>query len=227
MKKNEKNLYLLYMLFGVALVTANCIASKVWNTGIPFIGGTTITLTVGVISYPFTFLITDVIGELWGKEKANLAVRYGFIVQCVSTFMVIVARYFTPVDSTVQNAYVTLLGQQWVFVVASLVAYSISQTWDVMMFHKIRDMYVRKHGTIKGGKWLWNNGSTITSQLIDSAVYASIAFGFGFGWFFDSNMWPALFGMILGQWLFKAVMALCDTPFFYLLTKDSTTEIED
>ena len=62
MKKTEKNLYLLYMLFGGLLITANCIASKVWDTGIPFMGGT-ITLTIGVISYPFTFLITDVIGE--------------------------------------------------------------------------------------------------------------------------------------------------------------------
>ena len=226
MKKTEKNLYLLYMLFGALLITANCIASKVWDTGIPFMGGT-IMLTIGVISYPFTFLITDVIGEMWGKEKASIAVRYGFVAQVLSTTMIIVARYFTPVDAGVQEAYVTLLGQQWVFVVASLVAYTISQSWDVMMFHKIRSAYIRKHGTIKGGKWLWNNGSTITSQFIDSVVYASIAFGFGFGWLFDPAMRPALFGMILGQWLFKVVVALCDTPFFYLLTRNSTTVIEE
>lgn len=226
MKRSEKNLYLLYMLFGALLITANCIASKVWDTGIPFMGGT-ITLTIGVISYPFTFLITDIIGEMWGKEKASIAVRYGFIAQVLSTALIIAARYFTPVDTGVQDAYVTLLGQQWVFVAASLVAYTISQSWDVMMFHKIRNAYIRRHGTIKGGKWLWNNGSTITSQFIDSVVYAGIAFGLGFGWLFDPAMRPALFGMILGQWLFKAIVALCDTPFFYLLTKDSTTVIEE
>ena len=226
MKKTEKNLYLLYMLFGALLITANCIASKVWDTGIPFMGGT-ITLTIGVISYPFTFLITDVIGEIWGKEKANIAVRYGFIAQVLATALIIAARYFTPVDTSVQDAYVTLLGQQWVFVVASLAGYTISQSWDVMMFHKIRNAYVKKHGTIKGGKWLWNNGSTITSQLLDSIVYAGIAFGLGFGWLFDPATRPALFGMILGQWLFKVVVALCDTPFFYFLTRHSTTVIED
>ena len=86
---------------------------------------------------------------------------------------------------------------------------------------------MKKHGTIKGGKWLWNNGSTITSQFIDSVVYASIAFGLGFGWLFTAEMRPALFGMILGQWLFKVVVALLDTPFFYLLTKNSTTEITE
>lgn len=226
MQKTQKNLYLLYMLFGALLITANCIASKVWDTGIPFMGGT-IQLTIGVISYPFTFLITDVIGELWGKRKASLAVKYGFIAQVLSTGLIVAARYFTPVNPDVQNAYVTLLGQQWVFVLASLAGYSLSQSWDVAMFHKIRDAYIKKHGDIKGGKWLWNNGSTITSQLIDSIVYASIAFGFGFGWLFDSKMRPALFGMVLGQWLFKVIVALCDTPFFYLLTRGSTAEITD
>ena len=226
MKKTEKNLYLLYMLFGGLLITANCIASKVWDTGIPFMGGT-ITLTIGVISYPFTFLITDVIGELWGKKKAGLAVKYGFIVQLLSTTLIIAARYFTPVDAGVQDAYVTLLGQQWVFVLASLTGYLCSQSWDVMMFHKIRTAYIKKHGDIKGGKWLWNNGSTITSQAIDSIIYVTIAFGFGFGWLFDAAMRPAMFGMILGQWLFKVIVALCDTPFFYLLTRGSTAKIAE
>lgn len=220
MKKTDKNLYLLYALFSGLLITANCIASKVWDTGIPFMGGT-ITLTIGVISYPFTFLITDIIGELWGKKEAGYAVKAGFIAQVVSTGLIIAARYFTPVSPEVQDAYVTLLGQQWVFVVASLTAYLASQSCDVVLFHKIRDTYIKKHGSVRGGKWLWNNAATITSQLIDSIVYAMIAFGLGFGWLFDAAMRPALFGMILGQWLFKVIVALCDTPFFYLLTRES------
>ena len=66
MKKTNRNLIILYMLFGAALITANCIGGKVFNLGISF-GGAPMTLTVGVICYPFTFLITDVIGEVWGK----------------------------------------------------------------------------------------------------------------------------------------------------------------
>ncbi len=220
MKKTEKNLYLLYMLFGVLLVTANCIASKVWNTGIPFMGGT-ITLTIGVISYPFTFLCTDIIGEIWGKAEASLAVKYGFICQIISTVMVIIARYATPVDTAAQDAYVKLLGQQWVFVVASLTAYLISQSMDVKIFHAIRERYIAKHGNTKGGKWIWNNVATITSQLIDSIVYATISFGFGFGWLFKPEMRSVLFGMILGQWIFKVVVAIIDTPFFYFFTRHS------
>lgn len=220
MKKTEKNLYFLYMLFGVLLVTANCIASKVWDTGIPFFGST-ITLTIGVISYPFTFLCTDIIGEIWGKKEANLAVKYGFFAQILSTLLIVIARYATPVDPSVQDAYVTLLGQQWVFVVASLVAYFVSQTLDVKLFHLIREKYIAKHGSVKGGKWIWNNVATMTSQLFDSAIYVSIAFGFGFGWFFQTEMVSTLLGMIFGQWLFKVIIAALDTPLFYFFTRKS------
>lgn len=226
MKKTEKNLYLLYMLFAASLITANCISSKVCNTGISF-RGSVITFTSGVISYPITFLITDVIGEMWGKQKARLAVKYGFTAQVMSMGLIVVARYVPAVDGAIQHAYVTLLGQQWIMVIASLTGYTISQSWDVMIFHGIRNAYVKKHGTIKGGKWIWNNCSTITSQFLDSLAFSVIAFGLGSGWVFDTAMYPTLLGMILGQWLFKVIIALCDTPIFYLLTRDSTTVIVD
>ena len=225
MKKTEKNLYLLYMLFGVALITANCIASKLFDTGIPFMGST-IVITSGVICYPITFLITDTIGEIWGRKEANFAVKYGFLCQIISTLLIVIARYLPGTDVAMQESYVTLLGQNWVFVVASLTAYLCSQSWDVMLFHKLRDAYIKKHGSTKGGKWIWNNVSTITSQFLDSAIYVLVAFGFGFGWLFDSAMRPAMFGMMIGQWLFKVLFAICDTPFFYLLTKGHDGVVE-
>ena len=79
------------------------------------------------------------------------------------------------------NAYQTLLGQNWIFVIGSLSAYLVSQSWDVAVFHAIRDRYIAKHGSTKGGRWLWNNGSTITSQIWDTVIYAVISFGFGTG----------------------------------------------
>ena len=221
MKKTEKNLYLLYMVFAVMLVTANCVASKIFTTGINLFGAP-ITLTSGALAYPFTFLCTDIIGEIWGKEKANIAVKGGFICQLFSTALIILVRYFPATDASMQESYVTLLGQNWVFVVASLVAYICSQTIDVKLFHTIRDKYIKKHGSTKGGKWIWNNGSTMTSQLVDSIVYVFIAFGFGFGWLFQDGMRIVLFNMILGQWLFKIVLAALDTPLFYLFTRRSS-----
>lgn len=222
MKKTNRNLHILYMIFCMALITANCIASKVFNTGLT-LNGSPVVLTVGAICYPITFLITDVIGEMWGKKAANTAVLGGFICQVISTAIIIIARFLPANDAATQDAYVTLLGQNWIFVVASLTAYTASQKWDVFVFHKIRDAWIKKHGTTKGGKWIWNNGSTITSQLIDSIIYAGIAFGLGFGWLKDSTMHAALFNMILAQWIIKLILALLDTPFFYLLTKHSET----
>lgn len=220
MKKTDKNLYILYMVFAVMLVTANCVASKIFTTGINLFGAP-VTLTSGALAYPFTFLCTDIIGEIWGKEKANIAVKGGFICQLFSTALIILVRYFPATDAVVQESYITLLGQNWVFVVASLVAYVCSQTIDVKLFHAIRDKYIKKHGSTKGGKWIWNNGSTMTSQLVDSVVYVSIAFGFGFGWLFQDGMRLVLFNMILGQWLFKVALAALDTPLFYLFTRRS------
>lgn len=218
MKKSQGNLNILYTLFVTMLVTANVIGAKVFNTGL-FLFGSPITLTVGAICYPITFLITDVIGELWGKKESQMAVIYGFICQVAATAIIIIARYLPAVDDIMQDSYITVLGQNWVFVIASLVAFGVSQSWDVFIFHKLRDWYIKKHGSRKGGRWIWNNVGTITSQLIDSILYAGIAFGLGFGWLFNSEMLPVLGAMIFGQWIIKLIIALLDTPVFYLLTR--------
>ena len=223
MKKTDKNLYLLYMILATGLITANCIASKVFI--MPFsLFGSAVTLTTGAICYPLTFLITDIIGELWGREKANIAVRWGFVCQLISTLIIIIARYLPATDAVMQDSYVTLLGQNWVFVLASLTAYTVSQHWDVWVFHNIRDSYIKKHGSTKGGKWIWNNASTCTSQMLDSIIYVVIAFGFGFGWLFDSSMHSVMINMIIGQILVKVVIALLDTPIFYLCTRGSSND---
>ena len=225
MKKTDKNLYLLYMILTTGLVTANCIASKVFV--MPFnLFGSAVTLTVGAICYPMTFLVTDIIGELWGKEKANLAVRWGFLCQVVSTLIVIIARYLPAADPVMQDSYVNLLGQNWVFVVASLTAYMISQSWDVWIFHRLRDRYIRKHGSTRGGKWIWNNVSTCSSQTLDSIIYVLIAFGLGFGWLKDPSMHGAMINMIIGQIVVKVVLAILDTPIFYWCTRGSHVAVE-
>lgn len=219
MKKTEKNLYLLYMLFGVALITANCIASKLMI--LPFkMFGSAVTITCGVIVYPITFLVTDILGEIWGKKEAGLAVKFGFICQVIATVIIVIARYIPAADATMQEAYVSLLGQNTMFVIASLSAYLCSQKWDVFIFHKIRDAYIKKHGSTKGGKWIWNNVGTMTSQLLDSSIYVLVAFGLGFKWLWTPGMPTMMLNMIIAQWLFKVVIAALDTPFFYWFTRE-------
>lgn len=219
MKKTQENLYLLYMIFAVGLVTANAISSKIFNLGFTILGNPA-TLTVGAICYPITFLVTDIIGEIWGKAQAQLAVKFGFICQIIATLIIIIARYLPPVDATMQDSYVALMGQNWIFVIASLTAFLVSQSWDVFIFHKIRNSYINKHGSRVGGRWIWNNASTISSQFIDSVIYVLVAFGFGFGWLFNAEMHGTMLSMIVAQFIIKAILALLDTPIFYLVTNN-------
>lgn len=218
MKKTNSNLVGINMLFVVALVISNVVTAKLVSTGI-FLFGTAVTLPGAALCYAITFLATDVIGEIWGKDEANRTVRWGFIGQSLATALIIFTQYLPAADQSAQAAYDRLLGQNWIFVIGSMAAYFASQSWDVFFFHKIRDRYILKHGSTKGGRWIWNNASTMTSQIIDTVLFIGISFGLGFGWLFDPMMWPTLAAMMVGQYALKFCLAALDTPLFYLLTR--------
>lgn len=211
MRKTQENLNILTIVFIVSLVIANVITGKVIDTGLTLFGSP-ITIAGAIICYPICYLITDIVGEVWGKQEANKIVKYGFIGQVIAMLIIVVTTYTPYIDPTMQDAYTKLLGQNWVFVVGSLSAYLISQYLDVHIFHKLKDKYNGNH------KWIRNNASTMLSQFVDTAVFITIAFGFGFGWIFDNQI--ALFNMLIGQYLIKVIIAILDTPFFYYFTKE-------
>lgn len=219
MKKSKDNLNRLTALFCTCLVISNVITGKVLDLGINLFNQP-ITIAGAVICYPITYLITDIVGEIWGKEEADKIVKHGLICQIIATIIIIITQYLPYVEPSIQKAYTQLLGQNWVFVIGSLTAYIVSQHLDVTIFHKIRDKYIEKCGSVKGGRWIWNNVSTITSQLIDTVIFITISFGFGFGWIFDNRQ--ALINMMIGQYLIKFVIALLDTPFFYIFTRNTS-----
>lgn len=203
LKKNDKNLLLANGIFLTSLLTANVVSSKI----VYFCG---LTVPAAIVAYPATFLMTDVIGEIWGKNEANRTVRLGFVCQCFGLLLILLAMAL-PVASFANNQreFVLILGSSFRVVTASLVAYMFSQSWDVWVFHKIRDWYISKNGNTKGGRWIWNNVSTLTSQMIDTAIFI-------FGAFYGAV--PDIVNMILSQYLIKAIYALLDTIPFYLLT---------
>lgn len=223
MKKTNSNLIGINMIFVVALVISNVVTAKLFATGINMFG-ISLALPGAALCYAITFLATDVIGEIWGKKEANRTVRWGFVGQVLATLLIIATQYLPASDPEAQAAYDRLLGQNWIFVIGSMVAYFASQSWDVFFFHKIRDKFVKEHGSTNGGRWIWNNASTMTSQIIDTVLFIGISFGLGFGWFFDRTMWPNLFAMMIGQYALKFILAAIDTPFFYLLTNKHKTE---
>lgn len=214
MKKTTSNLIGLNMVFAVSLVISNVVTAKLFATGIHLFG-ISLTLPGAAVCYAITFLMTDVIGEIWGKAEANRTVRWGFIAQAIATALIILTQHLPAASADVQAAYDTLLGQNYIFVIGSLIAYFASQSWDVWFFHKIRN----KFGAEASKRWIWNNGSTMTSQIIDTVLFIGISFGIGFGWLFDRVMWPTLGAMMVGQYVLKFILAALDTPFFYLLTR--------
>lgn len=217
MKKTPSNLLICAMVFAVALVVANVITAKTVQTGVPLFGST-ILVPSAVVCYCITFLMTDVIGEIWGRKEAQTVVIGGLLCQVVATVLILVGNVLPAADPAMQGAYEMLLGQNAVFVVASMAGYLLSQSWDVFVFHRLRAT-VMERGVSRRHRWIWNNASTMTSQAIDTVVFIAIAFGLGMGWFFDAALLPQLFAMMVGQYLCKLALAAVDTPVFYLLTR--------
>lgn len=199
MEKTNKNLILLNGIFLTSLLIANVLSAKIVT-----IAGAVI--PAAVVAYPLTFLMTDLIGEIWGKEQANQAVKIGFICQLISLVMIGLA-ILLPVAPFADNQaeFKAIMSQSFRVVAASLVAYYCSQSWDVWVFHKIREKST-------ANKWIRNNVSTMTSQIIDTAIFITIAF---------IGTVPNIWVMILSQYGIKCLYALLDTIPFYLLTRGS------
>ena len=200
MKKTNDNLIVINAVFIMSLLVANVVAGKVVDL-FGFI------VPSAVVAYGITFLCTDVINEIWGKEQAQKTVMLGLKVQLASTVLILLAIWLPPaVFATDFNiAFKTVLSQNVRVVFASLTAYTISQAHDVISFNFWRKRTNGKH------KWLRNNASTLVSQIIDTAIFITIAF-----W----GLVPNLLWMIISQYVVKAIIALLDTPFFYLLTRN-------
>lgn len=203
MRKTQENLILLNGIFLATLLISNIVSAKVvsfWGLVIP----------AAIVGYPITFLMTDVIGEIWGKKEASRTVKLGLICQLLSLALIGLAIAL-PVAPFADNQaeFQSIMGQSFRVVFASLTAYLISQLNDVFIFHKLKEKTNGKH------KWLRNNLSTMGSQLIDTAIFITIAF---------IGTVPNILIMIVSQYLVKFVYAILDTPFFYLLTREHKRE---
>lgn len=201
-KVAPSKLVLLNTIFVTSLVIANVVSAKVLQLGPLQVPG-------AALCYCITFLCTDIIGEIWGKEEASRTVKYGFICQCMASLLILLTQYLpvAPYAQNVSDAYVTLLGTNWRFFLASMTGYLVSQSWDVWVFHKLKD---RDHSK---RKWLRNNLSTMTSQFLDTIIFIGIAF---------YGVVPNIWVMIISQYLLKLVLALLDTPIFYLCTRSTS-----
>tara|TARA_B100000073_G_scaffold15658_1_gene12739 strand:- start:844 stop:1515 length:672 start_codon:yes stop_codon:yes gene_type:complete len=202
-KSFKEQFYLILTgIFIASLVASNLIFQKffAWSfLGINF------ELSVGIIAYPVTFLVTDLISELYGQKRANQVVVSGFFASVFTTLLVLVsvnatAVNWSPIDSPTFKKVFGLTGPAFF---ASMVAYLTAQLIDVKIFHFWKRLTKGKH------LWLRNNASTMFSQLVDTSVILIILCTAGV------IEWERFFGLWIMGWLFKVFVALIDTPIIY------------
>ena len=199
MQKTTFNLILLNSIFMIGLVMSDLFGGKI----ISVLG---FTVAGAIITYPLTFLSTDIIGEIWGKQEANDCVKIGIIVQLIFLALGYLSLAIPPQEASesLQQSLTVVLNQGLRMTLASLGAFSVSQFLDVFLFHKLKESCNGKK------KWLRNNLSTMTSQLVDTLIFITIAF---------YGVVDNLPAMVLGQYVIKLLLALGDTPFFYFFTR--------
>ena len=209
MKVSEKILaYKIYLvlaaLFITSLVVSNLIFQKFfyWN---PF-GLFRFEISVGILPYPITFLITDLISEIYGKKKANQVVTVGIFASFFSMGIIYLANAVPAIDSSPINDQIfsQVFGLSPIAVLASMMAYLFAQFIDIRIFHFWK-AYTK-------GKYLWlrNNFSTFTSQFVDTLTVLLLLCSFGV------LPWNIFYSLLLSGFLFKVVVAALDTPLLYL-----------
>ncbi len=208
-------------LFMVTLVLTNVVGTKLFVLQLGGLGealgaGATVTLTSGILTYPITFLLTDLVAEIWGRRRADLMVWAGFGASLLMLGIVKLAVALPPAGiwtqpayglddaAAMQNAFQATFAAPGLLLFASMTAYLVAQLLDVRLYH----FWWR----VTGGRhmWLRNNGSTWLSQLVDTAIVNSIFLRGFFG--FD---WSVIVGIIWANYLVKLAMALLDTPVLY------------
>ena len=201
--------YGLYAAVILGIVLGNLQGGKV--SQLEFFGYS-FTASMGAILYSGIYFATDVLNEKFGREEANRAVMLGFVANIAVMLTLLISVQFKPSQITgsaleVHNAISTLASYSPVFVIGSLIAYLVSQTFDVWIFHRIK--------VLTDGKYLWlrNNVSTITSQALDTFLYT-------FVWVVGTELsFLAAFGIALTKYVFKVIIALIDTIFIYWVRK--------
>lgn len=184
-------------LYTACLVIANVLASKLFVIDGRFV------VTAGIIAYPITFVVTDMINEVWGKSMARKFVWIGLTTNIMMVLLFSVGVKLPSASIyTGQESFASVLGSVPKMVVASMLGYLASQLWDVWVFNFIKEKF-------KWGLWFRANFSTVTGQAVDSSVFLLIAFG--------GSVPPAgLVEMLITYIIIKAVVALLSTPLCYM-----------
>ncbi len=210
-RKVASRIYMyLAALFITSLVVSNLIFQKFfyWYPfgDVQIFGSNLFEVSVGILPYPITFLITDVISEIYGQKKANRVVTAGIFASFFSLLIVWIsseapATDYSPIGDEV---FTNVFGATVIAVFASMMAYLLAQYIDIHIFHFWK--------RLTKGKYLWlrNNFSTFSSQFVDTFTVLFLLCSFG------KIDWSLFKGLLISGFLFKVLVAAIDTPFLYL-----------
>ena len=208
-QKQKSEAFTIYLIlasmFIAALVASNLIFQKFfyWN---PF-GLFRFELSVGILPYPITFLITDIISEIYGRKKANQVVIAGIFASFFSMGIILIANYTSAIDNSPINneLFSKVFGLSPIAVLASMLAYLFAQFIDIKIFHFWKRKTNGRH------LWLRNNFSTFSSQFIDTLTVVTLLCSF------EVLPWSLFKTLLISGFLFKIIIALLDTPLLYFI----------
>lgn len=195
---------LFYKLFGkmglfvwISIATIIC---NIQTTKIVDIFG--LETSLGTILYGSTFLATDIINEVYGKEQAKKTILMGFLVMVFMTILMTLALLYTPSKSDFANDSLKLIFTLNIRItIASIIGFMLSQLTDTVLYNKIKKKYK--------GLWIRNNVSTIVSQLLDTFIFVSITY-------IGKLDFKVMLTIFITMYVLKVLVAILDTPFIYL-----------
>ena len=196
-------------LFITSLVVSNLIFQKFfywYPFDMEIFGIKLFELSVGILPYPLTFLITDLISEIYGKKKANQVVIAGIFASFFSMGIVLLAGAVPVMENSPlsNNDFEKVFSLSPLAVLASMLAYLAAQFVDIRIYHFWKKFTKGKH------LWLRNNFSTFASQFLDTFTVILLLC------LFEILPWDLFFGLVLSGFIFKVLVAAFDTPLLYL-----------
>tara|TARA_X000000368_G_scaffold414919_1_gene405675 strand:- start:409 stop:1110 length:702 start_codon:yes stop_codon:yes gene_type:complete len=211
-KKKERLARKIYLylagLFITSLVVSNLIFQKFfywYPFDIEIFDNKLFELSVGILPYPITFLITDLISEIYGKKKAIQVVVAGIFASFFSIILLLVADSLPAIENSPikDTVFKEVFSMTPLAVIASMLAYLSAQLIDIKIFHFWKNL--------TKGKLLWlrNNFSTFSSQFIDSSLVIGLLCSF------NIISWDLFWGLVLSAVIFKILIAIIDTPILY------------
>ena len=184
-------------LFVTCLITANIMIVKQIN-----VGGFMV-LPAAIIIFPLSYIIGDVLTEVYGYQIARRVIWLGFLCNLITVVAFWIGEILPPAEMfEAQSAYERILGSTPRYLIASFAAYLAGEFTNSFVLAKME--------IATKGKWLWTRtiGSTILGQGIDSVVALTIAY-------WGVMPFPAIGMIIVGHWPAKIVYEAIATPLTY------------